>query len=129
MKGTSRSSRARLDGGSRSCVCVNVEQRPEPVPVGREQKSGYAQVFGRRHDRLSTRAGGRRPKSAKARNRGGGLCGGGAAGYGELARGRELKVRRFATAIRLEREYNLNVTAQILPMGNSRFVPSMISTS
>jgi hypothetical protein len=34
---------------------------------------------------LSTRCGGRRLKSAKARNRGGGWYGGSAAGYGELA--------------------------------------------
>jgi len=32
------------------------------------------------NDDLTTRSGGRRPKSAKARNRGGGWCGGGAAG-------------------------------------------------
>jgi hypothetical protein len=34
---------------------------------------------------LTTRCGGRRLKSAKARNRGGGWYGGSAAGYGELA--------------------------------------------
>ena len=38
-----------------------------------------------------------------------------------MARGRELKVRR--TAIRLEREYNLNVTAQILLNGEFTFCP------
>ena len=43
--------------------------------------------------------------------------------------GRELEAGRFARAVRVEREYNLNVTARILLMGNSRFVPSMISTS
>jgi hypothetical protein len=31
--------------------------------------SPFVQVFGRRQDALSTRSGGRRPKSAKARNR------------------------------------------------------------
>jgi hypothetical protein len=36
-------------------------------------ESGYVQVFGRRDDGLTTRRGGRGPKSAKARNRGG--CG------------------------------------------------------
>ena len=36
-------------------------------------ESGFVQVFGRRDDGLTTRRGGRRPKSAKARNRGG--CG------------------------------------------------------
>jgi len=47
-------------------------------------ESAFAQVFGRRHDGLSTRRGGRRPKSAKARNRGGWgtrRCGG---RYGDL---------------------------------------------
>jgi hypothetical protein len=37
------------------------------------------------NDGLTTRSFGRRPKSAKARNRGGGWYGGGAAGYGDLA--------------------------------------------
>jgi hypothetical protein len=39
------------------------------------------QVFGRRNDGLTTRCGERRPKSAKARNRVGRLCGAGAAGW------------------------------------------------
>jgi hypothetical protein len=45
------------------------------------------QVFGRRHDRLSTRRDGQRPKSAKARNRGEEYGMGGAAGsaMGDLA--------------------------------------------
>ena len=42
------------------------------------------QVFGCLHDDPSTRADGRRPKSAKARNRGRRIAAG-AAGYGELA--------------------------------------------
>jgi hypothetical protein len=33
-------------------------------------ESGNVQVFGRRNDGLSTHSDGRRPKSAKARNRG-----------------------------------------------------------
>jgi hypothetical protein len=33
------------------------------------RESGCAQVFGRREDDLTTRSDGRRPKSAKARNR------------------------------------------------------------
>ena len=43
------------------------------------------QVFGRRHDETAQVLMVRRPKSAKARNRGGRWCGGGAAGYGYLA--------------------------------------------
>ena len=45
------------------------------VPCAQERiavaMSASVQVFGRRHDGLSMRRGGRRPKSAKARNRGG----------------------------------------------------------
>jgi hypothetical protein len=55
--------------------------RPRPVgsskitlhylpPCAEGVMSGCVQVFGRRHDGLSTRRRGRRPKSAKARNRG-----------------------------------------------------------
>jgi hypothetical protein len=45
----------------------------------RVMRAESVQVFGRRHDRLSTRRDGRRPKSAKARNRGEGYGLGGAA--------------------------------------------------
>jgi hypothetical protein len=34
------------------------------------REAGFVKVFGRRDDGLTTRWGGRRPKSAKARNRG-----------------------------------------------------------
>ena len=44
--------------------------------------SAYVQVFGRRDDELSTRCDGRRPKSAKARNRGGWGTGGAAGAMG-----------------------------------------------
>jgi len=44
-----------------------------------------AQVFGRRRRDLTTRCGGRRLKSAKARNRGGEWYDGSTAGYGDLA--------------------------------------------
>ena len=40
-----------------------------------------------------------------------------------MTTGGDLKVRRFATAIRLERKYNLNVTAQILLNGEFTFCP------
>ena len=71
-------------------------------------------------DDLTIRSGGRRPKSAKARNRGGGWCRG---RYGDLATGRELKAGRFATAIRLDRGHNLNVTARMLLNGDFTFCP------
>jgi hypothetical protein len=45
-------------------------------------------------DDLTARWDGRRLKSAKARNRGGGWYDGSAAGYGDLAVGRELRVLR-----------------------------------
>jgi len=51
---------------------------------------------------LCTRCDGRRLKSAKARNRGGGWYDGSAAGYGDLAAGRDWKAGRFATVISLE---------------------------
>ena len=43
------------------------------VPTATVNYFVHVQVFGRRDDGLTTRRGGRRPKSAKARNRGG--CG------------------------------------------------------
>src|ERR1700730_104833 len=70
------------------------------------------------NDNLTTRSGGRRPKSAKARNRGGGWVGRWCGRYGDLATGRE-----FATAIRLDRGHNLNVTARILLNGDFTFCP------
>jgi hypothetical protein len=48
-------------------------------PKCRSRLATSVQVFGRRHDDPSTRCGGRRPKSAKARSRGK-LGTGGAAG-------------------------------------------------
>jgi hypothetical protein len=76
------------------------------------------------NDGLTTRSGGRRPKSAKARNRGRGVgrqrCGG---RYGDLTTPRELKAGRLATAVRLECEHNLNVLARILLNGEFTFCP------
>src|SRR5712692_5430807 len=46
--------------------------------------AGFVQVFGRRQDVLSTRSCGRRPKSAKARNRGGWGTRRGSERYGDL---------------------------------------------
>jgi hypothetical protein len=51
--------------------------------------SAIVQVFGRRYHKTLTRSGGRRPKSAKARNRGGRWCDSSAARYGDLAVWRE----------------------------------------
>jgi len=74
------------------------------------------------NDDLTTRSGGRRLKSAKARNRGGGWYDESAAGYGDLDTVR-------AVAIRFEREHNLNVAARMLLYGDLMFVLSVISTT
>jgi hypothetical protein len=43
--------------------------------------------------------------------------------YGVFGHGRELEAGRFARAVRVEREYNLNVTARILLNGEFTFCP------
>jgi hypothetical protein len=67
-------------------------------------------------DHLTTRFGGRRLKSAKARNRGGEWYDGRTAGYGDLA-----KAAVCAMSIRLRFEHNLIVTARILLNGEFTF--------
>ena len=71
-------------------------------------------------DDLTTRSSGRRPQSAKARNRGDGSCDGRAASYGDLATRRD---GRVATAIPVEQEYNLYVPARKLLNGDFTFCP------
>src|SRR6266481_2482010 len=44
-------------------------------------------------------------------------------GYGDLGARRDWKAGRFATAVRLDRGYNLNVTARILLNGDFTFCP------
>jgi hypothetical protein len=77
--------------------------------------------------KLSTPSGGRRPKSAKARNRGRRECDSSAAAYGNLATDVSWKSKRFAP-VQAQWEHNLNVTARILLNGDLSFVPTMIST-
>ena len=94
-------------------VCVvhvsGVHGQPGGGPCGRIDQTGDArsdlmicrnpsvmsplvQVFGRRDDEPSTRSGGRRPKSAKARNRGRWCTAGRCRGrYGDLATGSGLR--------------------------------------
>src|SRR5260370_34060436 len=57
---------------------------PQRARFGNRVTAGIVQVFGRRQDVLSTRSCGRRPKSAKARNRGGWGTRRGSERYGEL---------------------------------------------
>jgi hypothetical protein len=44
-------------------------------------------------------------------------------GYGDLVTRRDAEDTRFATNIRLDREYNLHVTARILLNGDFTFCP------
>jgi len=94
------------------------------MPFAAVHESAVVQVFGRRQRRSSHTL--RRPASEKrqgtksrrrvVRRR----CRG---RYGDLATGRELKARRFATAIRLDRGHNLDVTARMLLNGDFTFCP------
>jgi hypothetical protein len=59
--------------------------RPKLCGSQAARMSVAVQVFGRRQDVLSTRSCGRRPKSAKARNRGGWGTGGAASAMGICA--------------------------------------------
>ena len=91
--------------------------------------AAFVQVFGRRQRRSNHRHGGRRPKTAKARNRVGRYWPGSAAGerrrkgYGDLSTQRDAECRRFATGIQFDRKYNLDVTARILLNGDFTFCP------
>jgi hypothetical protein len=53
--------------------------RTKWIVLAISQMSAFVQVFGRRHDEGIDALSGRRPKSAKARNRGERSCGGGSA--------------------------------------------------
>ena len=76
------------------------------------------------NDDLTTRSGGRRPKSAKARNHGGWAPRRCRTLYGDLGRGRDLSAGPFATGIGLKREHNLDVSARILLNGDFTFCPT-----
>src|SRR5271166_3239059 len=85
-------------------------------------ESAPVQVFGRRQRRSNGAL--RRPASEKRQGTKSRrevvrrLCRG---RYGDLAAGRELKAGRFATAMQLDREHNLYVTARILLNGDFTF--------
>ena len=74
--------------------------------------SAPVQVFGRRHDRLSTRAGGRRPKSAKARNRGKWSTRRCSKLYGDLIVARDLKdLKTVSEILGVDDDHNFGVMA------------------
>jgi hypothetical protein len=82
------------------------------------------QVFGRRQRRSNHAL--RRPASEKrqgTKSRRRVVLRSGRGRYGDLATGRDLQARRLATAIRLELEHNLNVTARMLLDGDFTFCP------
>ena len=86
--------------------------------------SGFVQVFGRRQrrsDHALRRPASEKRQGTKSRRRMGRRRSRGR--YGDLATGRELKAGRFATAIRLDRGHNLNVTARMLLNGDFTFCP------
>src|ERR1700730_9456333 len=77
------------------------------------------QVFGRRRPDLATRSAGRRPKSAKARNRVGRQREGGAAGERRSKKAMEIWSRDKASGglgrlSEVEQGYNLDVPARML---------------
>ena len=76
------------------------------------------------NDDLTARSGDRRPKSAKARNRGGRAPRRGRGLYGDLGTGRDLAADRFAMPIRVKSEYNLDVMARMLLNGDFTFCPT-----
>jgi hypothetical protein len=86
--------------------------------------SAFVQVFGRRQSRALPRAHAAGVRKAPRHE----IAAGGSAaavpqalwGFGH---GRELVAGRFARAVRVEREYNLNVTARILLNGEFTFCP------
>ena len=71
----------------------------------------------------STRACSRRSKSAKDEIAAGGSAAAVPQALWGFGHGRELEAGRFARAVRVEREYNLNVTARILLNGEFTFCP------
>ena len=81
--------------------------------------TALVKVFGcRPHYDGATCTGGRRTKTSKGGNRAGRTYAGAARStYGDLRAARNLNGRRFSTAVGLEYEHNLNVTARILLMG------------
>ena len=87
-------------------------------------RSAFVQVFGRRQSRALPRAHAAGVRKAPRHE----IAAGGSAaavpqalwGFGH---GRELVAGRFARAVRVEREYNLNVTARILLNGEFTFCP------